>query len=284
MLSDQNLAQTEPELASEWSERNFPFTPEYETPDSDDRVWWKGKCGHEWFARIRNRTSVRRTGCPYCTSHVLLPGFNDLATKRPDVAAEWSEKNLPLKPSDVMPGSPRKVWWKGKCGHEWQEMINNRTGREKKGCPVCYKAPLEPGVNDLATEYPEVAALWSVRNKPLEPTMIRASYKKQLWWKCPVCGNEYKGQIRTQKFYAACPICRGVIVKRGINDLATTHPKIAAEWDPENNGNLTPAEYTAQSKKFARWICRCGCKWGSTIYARTMEGKKCPECGGKEET
>ena len=30
-----------------------------------------------------------------------LVGFNDLATLLPDIAAEWSEKNLPLKPDEV---------------------------------------------------------------------------------------------------------------------------------------------------------------------------------------
>ena len=282
MLREHNLAQTNPELCREWSEKNFPFTPEDETADSDDHVWWKCDKGHEWQARIRNRTG-NLTGCPYCNSHVLLPGFNDLATKYPDIAAEWSEKNLPLMPSDVMPGSNRYVWWKGKCGHEWQEVISSRTGHEIKNCPVCFRAPLEPGVNDLATEYPEIAAMWSDRNKPLEPSMIRASYRKALWWNCPDCGNEYQGQIRTQIFYKKCPYCRGIKVKRGFNDLATTHPEIAAEWDQKNNGNLTPAEYTAQSMKYARWICRCGCRWGSPIHARTMEGRQCPECGGKGE-
>ena len=282
MLREHNLAQTCPELSGEWSERNFPFTPEDVTAAFRDRVWWKGKCGHEWQASVVNR-STNLTGCPYCSSHKLLPGFNDLATKCPDVAAGWSEKNLPLTPSDVMPGSSRLVWWKGKCGHEWQATVGSQTGTERRGCPICYKAPLEPGVNDLATEYPELAAQWSEKNLPLEPSMIRASYGKQLWWICPECGNEFRGQVRTQIFYRKCPYCRGTQVKRGFNDLATTHPEIAKEWDPKKNGNLTPAEFTAQSMKYARWICRCGCRWGSTIYGRTSGTERCPKCGGKEE-
>lgn len=282
MLREHNLAQTNPELCREWSERNFPFTPEDETAVSEDRVWWKCEKGHEWQTMIRNRTG-NQTGCPYCTSHKLLAGFNDLATKRPDIAAEWSERNLPLTPSEVMPGSERKVWWKGKCGHEWQESVGSRTASELRGCPLCYKAPLEPGVNDLATEYPEIAALWSDKNLPLLPSMIRASYKKALWWKCPDCGQEYQGRIRTVRFYRDCPVCRGIQVRTGINDLKTTHPEIAAEWDPENNGNLKPTDYTAKSLKYANWICRCGCRWGSTIYARAVEGKQCPECGGRKD-
>ena len=58
-------------------------------------------------------------GCPYCAGRRLLRGFNDLATKFPDVAAEWSEKNLPQKADDVLAFSNQKAWWQGKCGHEY---------------------------------------------------------------------------------------------------------------------------------------------------------------------
>lgn len=34
------------------------------------------------------------TGCPYCTGRKVLPGFNDLASLEPQVAAQWdTERN-----------------------------------------------------------------------------------------------------------------------------------------------------------------------------------------------
>ena len=50
-----------------------------------------------------------------------------LLITHPEIAAEWSEKNYPLKPSDVTAGCHERVWWKGKCGHEWKTGIGNRT-------------------------------------------------------------------------------------------------------------------------------------------------------------
>lgn len=47
----------------------------------------KGACGHTWKTGIANR--VRGTGCPYCAGQVATPGVDDLATVRPDLAAEW---------------------------------------------------------------------------------------------------------------------------------------------------------------------------------------------------
>ena len=83
--SDESILVTHPQLAAEWSEKN-EITPDDVTAGAHDRVWWKGKCGHEWQAVVNNRT--HGTGCPYCTTRATLTGFNDLATLRPDLAAE----------------------------------------------------------------------------------------------------------------------------------------------------------------------------------------------------
>ena len=63
---------------------------------SHKKVIWKGKCGHEWSATVKSR-ATNGTGCQYCSHNKILVGFNDLASQRPEIAAEWSEKNYPLK-------------------------------------------------------------------------------------------------------------------------------------------------------------------------------------------
>ncbi|OLN24302.1 zinc-ribbon domain-containing protein [Desulfosporosinus metallidurans] len=46
-----------------------------------------------------------------------MEGYNDLATTKPEIVQEWHPtKNGNLKPSDVVAGSERKVWWKCKKG------------------------------------------------------------------------------------------------------------------------------------------------------------------------
>ena len=44
--------------------------------------------------------SIRSDGskCPYCSGYILLKGFNDFATLYPQLAEEWSDRNLPLTP------------------------------------------------------------------------------------------------------------------------------------------------------------------------------------------
>ena len=68
----------------------------------------------------------------------MLPGFNDLATVEPQVAAQWHPTlNGALTPEMVTAGSHTKVWWQCPDGHIWKAIIYARAGPQKTGCPVC---------------------------------------------------------------------------------------------------------------------------------------------------
>ena len=159
---DRSLADVMPELSDEWSEKNLPLETDLVSYASHKKVWWKGRCGHEWYASVKSRT-INKTGCPYCSHNRILPGFNDLASQYPEIAEEWSEKNLPLTPAQVTPFSNKRVWWVGKCGHEWFGLISSRS--DGHGCPYCKDKKLLVGFNDFQTMHPEMAKDWSDRNK-----------------------------------------------------------------------------------------------------------------------
>lgn len=208
MVKHDPLTVTHPELCKEWSERNFPFLPEDETAWSVSKVWWKGTCGHEWQARIQNRAG-NQTGCPYCAGKIIIKGFNDFATKHPELVPEWSERNGSFKPDQVTEFSDRRAWWKCAYGHEWQTAVSNRS--HGNGCPICRNQPVIPGVNDLATVLPQIAAEWSERNGELKPSQITPAYRKQVWWRCPACHEEYLARpaTRARKADRKCPYCIG---------------------------------------------------------------------------
>lgn len=132
-----DLATLAPELASEWHPtKNGKLTPKDVVKTSNKKAWWVCDHGHEWHARISNRTAGGNN-CPVCSNHKVLPGFNDLATLKPELAAEWHPtKNGELTPEDVTSKSNKNVWWLGKCGHEWNAIISNRT-HKGNGCPIC---------------------------------------------------------------------------------------------------------------------------------------------------
>ena len=129
-----DLATLEPLLVKQWSKKN-KIKPTEVSIGSHKKVIWRCEKGHEWEAVVKSRT-INKTGCPYCSHNKVLAGFNDLATLLPDIAAEWSDRNYSLLPTQVTVFANRKAWWKcRKCGNEWKSVINARV----KGtvCPVC---------------------------------------------------------------------------------------------------------------------------------------------------
>lgn len=127
-----------PAIAQEWHPtKNGPLRPTQIAPASNRKVWWLCPLGHDYQAVVSSRTQ-RGNGCPYCSGRKVLTGFNDLATKYPEVAKEWHPTlNGQLTPQDVTPGSRKRVWWQCSEGHTWQAIIYSRTGSQRCGCPVC---------------------------------------------------------------------------------------------------------------------------------------------------
>ena len=220
-----DLATIRPDIAAEWhSTKNADLTPEMVTSGSNNKVWWKGTCGHEWEAVVNSRVNQKQ-GCPFCSGHRILSGFNDLATKYPDIVTEWHpDKNGDLIPEMVAAKSGKKVWWLGKCGHEWETTPANRV-IHNSGCPYCAGKKVLLNFNDLATAHPEIASEWHpTKNGKLTPEMVTTgSSKKEIWWKCKY-GHEWKSTVANRTRGNGCPYCAGKKVLPGFNDLMTQNP------------------------------------------------------------
>ncbi len=270
-----DLASQNPELATEWNyEKNGALSPENITTGSGKKVWWKCKYGHEWQAVVAYRRDGN--GCPYCANDYVWVGFNDLLTKNPKLAEEWHPtKNGDLLPEKVVYGSNRKVWWLGKCGHEWQARIRNRFFGN--GCPYCNKSVLLLGYNDLASNNPELASEWNAeKNGSLKPTDITARSNRKVWWKCNK-GHEWQATVSDRSNNHGCPYCSGRFAIQGETDLATVHPELIGEWNYEKNGSLKPADVSFGSRKKVWWICKRGHEWQAEVNSR-HSGQNCPYC------
>ena len=275
---EKSLGLVEPLLAEEWHPtKNGKLMPDMVSYGSKKKVWWLGKCGHEWQSGIIDR--VRGNGCPFCASRKLLSGFNDLATISPSITKEWHPfKNGQLSPDKIMSKSSKKVWWLGICGHEWQATIVNRV--HGSGCPICSSNKVLAGFNDFLTTNPVLASEWHpTKNGSLSPSMITSHSNKTVWWKCKE-GHEWQAKVNDRTNGNNCPVCAGVTVVKGINDLQTTNPDLAEQWHPTKNGELLPTDYSKGSNKKIWWLGVCGHEWEASITSR-VSGHGCPVCSGK---
>ena len=278
MEQRKTLASEYPEIAKEWHPtKNGDITPDMIAPKSGKTMWWLGKCGHEWQAKVYSRTSGH--GCPYCSNFKVIAGFNDLTTANPKLADEWHPtKNGTLLPSMVAPRSNKKVWWLGKCGHEWQAKVEGRY--YGKGCPICAGKEVLPGYNDLITTCPNIGREWHpTKNGELLPTDVMARSHRKVWW-LGKCGHEWQASISQRVNGCGCPYCSNRKVLLGFNDLATTHPELAKEWHPSKNGTKTPFNITTGSHTKIWWQCSKGHEWIATCSDR-MNGTGCPVCATK---
>ena len=131
-----SLAENNPELAKEWHPiKNGDLKPEDVTVGRFKPVWWLcSTCGYEWQQSPNIRK--RGTGCPHCSGRVPMPGVDDLETVKPELAKEWDYEKNKKKPTEYLPKSGKKVWWRcSRCNNSWEEIIRNRSNGSK--CPVC---------------------------------------------------------------------------------------------------------------------------------------------------
>ena len=194
-----------PILAKEWNDiLNKNLKPFQVFPNSNKKVWWKCKKGHEWQATVNNRSNGR--GCPYCSNKKVFQGYNDLKTQNSNLTNEWHYKlNSNLKPENFTAHSGKKVWWICRNGHEWQASIDNRN--RGNCCPYCSNKKVIEGYNDLKTVNPTLANEWNyILNNDLVPSKISPHSGKKVWWKCEN-GHEWQATVNNRSNGRGCPYC-----------------------------------------------------------------------------
>lgn len=268
-------------LLAQWDiERNLPLTPDDVTFGSHKRVWWTCPSGHSWQAMVYTRSEG--AGCPYCTGRKALPEQNCLAKQFPMLAVEWdSEKNAPLTPKDITPGSHKLIWWRCQNGHSYRSAVKTRV--QGSGCPYCAGKNVLPEETSLAAEYPSIAKEWdAAKNVPLLPTQVISGTKRKVWWLCPK-GHSWRAAVFSRTVLGTgCPVCTGRQALAGENDLATPYPDIAAQWDEEKNGALHPSNVTAGSNRRVWWRCEKGHSYRAVIAQRVQRRDGCPYCANRK--
>lgn len=143
------------------------------------------------------------------------------------------------------------------------------------------------GIDDLETTYPHLAKEWhATLNAGLLPSEVLPGSNRKVYWQCLKCNYIWKAQINNRaKLGRGCPCCANKVVVKGINDLATTHPEIAAEWYQPLNGDTTPHDITHGCGNKYHWICPRGHVYTATVLHRTSgAGTRCPVCNSGRQT
>ena len=255
-----DLETTHPILARE----ALGWDPKTVTGGSNKKFGWICSKGHEWTAALYLRTAGQ--GCPFCSGHRVTTGSTDLKAKYPELA----KQAVGWDPSMMSVGSSKRVLWQCDLGHQWSATVSSR--KSGLGCPVCSNKKVYIGFNDLATTNPELAK----QAVGWDPTTVTKGSHKRVVWGCSE-GHEWSTTIKDRSRYqTGCPVCSNKQILIGVNDLASTHPEIAAQasdWDPRT--------VTRGAFKKLLWKCKLNHEWSATVLDRT-NGHGCPYCSNRK--
>ena len=204
----------------------------------------------------------------------------------PELIKEWDyDKNKDINPEFVSKGVHVNVWWKcQKCGYSWNAAVYSRT--MGSGCPKCAgrqdsrkPSKLIKGENDFQTEYPELAKEWDYEKNTAKPNELKSGSNTKVWWICKL-RHSYEASIVNRVKGTGCPYCANKKILKGYNDLSTTNPILAQEWNYEKN-KIRPDEVMNFTRRKVWWRCPKGHEWEADIGSRSS-GSGCPICSGRK--
>jgi Probable Zinc-ribbon domain len=213
-----DLSKMQPALAME----AFNWEASTVVPHSNTKKTWKCPLGHVYSASPAAR--MRGNGCPICSGKKVLKGFNDLATKYPEIA----EQAYQWDATSVTAHANKKVKWICPREHIYEMRIGNRTSLNQN-CPICSNQQVLSGYNDLKTLHPDVAR--SAFNWDASKFLPFSHTKKQ--WRCEE-GHIWKTSIAARARGQSCPTCSNS--GYDVNSPAVLYLLIHEQWGLQKIG------------------------------------------------
>lgn len=204
-----------PQLAQEWDyDKNDGLKPSELPYGSHKEVYWVCPiCKHSYKKRICNRTAPAKANtesrkCPICLGRQIIPGYNSLLAKYPEVVAnEWDYSKNTVDPDTIPPHTNKKYWWKCSNGHSYEAKPNNKINDNGGNCPYCSHQKLCVE-NSLWNKFPEISQEWDFEaNYPLTPKDVAAYSNKKVGWICKICGHKWVATIDNRTNGKGCPLC-----------------------------------------------------------------------------
>lgn len=271
-----DLESRSPAIAAQWHPRNH-ISPEKVHVGSNKTYWWTCPASPTHVYKMSPAAKARGTECPVCAGKKVIAGVNDLATTNPELAAQWHPTlNGNLQPTDVVRGSNKRAVWKCPKGddHVWETSI---TGR--KGCPYCAGQRGSRSQNLFLT-YPELKPLWDFDRNAVNPASLPPGSGRFANWLCSRDSrHRYRRKISAQVRYGGCPVCSGLVVQPGVNDLLTERPMLRNLLHPENTMDVSSLRPGSHVK--LRWLCTTNPEHSWKASARDVLDSGCGFCSGR---
>lgn len=282
VCSDNNLETLYPELIKEWDKnKNGPLKPKDYVAGSNKKVWWKCSRGHTWQAMIISR-AIKGTGCPFCRPNVsklelriyseLIPIFKSIKRTQKLWGKEF---DLIIENEKICIEVDGYPWHLKKSKKDYEK---NKLCKENNFLLIRVR-------DDRLDKLGEFNIFYSEKDKSSHLQVItnicklfikNLTFPKKI--KTKICHLSEATHFTNEKEYIRL---LSEFPGPGFeNSIEVTHPKIAAEWHPDKNGDLKTTMVSIGSGHRAWWQCSKGHEWQAYLYSRTAGG--CPICSNKK--
>lgn len=268
-------------------------------------MWYCPKCGEPFLRKVVQM----KTGsglCNKCSHNIATEKHEALMLKCsksiadiPELIKYWDFDHNTLDPHKVSFRSNKRAnWICKKCKTSFQRMINNQyiSPRLCKECSA--KIAHEKQRKSIATysemvaNRPNMIALWDWDKNTRDPHDLSARSGIKVWWKCH-CGKSW--EERPSYRYNLLPNCMECSMKK-LNDRKNkraikkggtwgeNNPKLAKQWHPTLNGNITPYDITPNCCKEYYFLCEYGHTYKVAPRERSERHAGCPICNSGRRT
>lgn len=141
------------------------------------------------------------------------------------------------------------------------------------------------------SDFPDLMKDWDHEaNEWIDPSTLTFGSNRCVNWLCHKCGGKWETKVCNRTVLKrGCPYCSPTKARllKGYNDLATTHPELAKQWDYEANAPYTPDQVLHGTRKQFYWICPiCGLSYKASCNKRSTPSAPtgCPRCLAGRQT
>ncbi len=266
-----SFADKYPELICEWDyEKNKDIDPKEILAGSKQKVWWKCKYGHSYYASILNR--AKGSGCPQCNLQAttsfpeqcvyfyVKKAFNDTVN-----AYRYNGKIYDV----FVPSIRTAIEYDG---YKWHQDDRDTQNDEEKN-KICIDNGIklfrirEEGCSQISHEGIVIIPCIYNNEESLETAI--STLINTLGANEDVSINRDRLEIKEQYY-----------THLDDQSLLNKYPKIAEEWNYNKNGAILPSMVHFGSNQKYWWQCKEGHEWQQTVAKRTKYGKNCPYCSG----
>lgn len=201
----------------------------------------------------------------------------------------WSDKNQ-LKPRQVFKASNKEYLFDCKCGHEFETVICDVTGKNDRWCPFCAQPARKLCNNNCEDCFKksfashEKSKYWSNKNELIPREVFKGSHVKY-WFDCDKCGHNFETSINSITRIndnTWCPFCTNQKLCDN-NDCQQCFEKSFAShekskyWSDKNE--VKPREmFKGTTKKYWFNCDQCTHEFDTSLANIKTHNRWCPFC------